>query len=886
VSRWRHPAGVVLFFAVVTAFYTHPLPLQPGTTLMAGLGDYVTEATMVAWNARQIARDPRRLPDLPFYYPYANAVAYQQSFVFPGLLAAPVIMLTDQPLLATNLLLLLALVLSGTLMHFLAFALTGRVLPSLLAGAVFAYYPNRMDHIGQFTYQMAVLYPVVLGAVYRFWLGGRWRDLLLAGAAMWAQALSSLYNAYALGLLLVGLTVGLWLLRPRLLTAARAAKAVAGLALLAIALSPFLAPYLTVHRELGFQRDVATAEWFGMDALSILDPGTFNRLYAGRLLRFERSEGGLFPGLVAFGLVGVALVLAGRRDRADGLPRWARRARWGLLALALGCLAVIAAAATLGPIRLGLAGKRLRVKDLTTEWELLLLLALAWVALEGRRRLDGALHPREWVALLSFLGLLGYSLTLSPTLRILGTPWGDTLFRWVHDHVPGGAAFRAPGRWSLVFVLPLALLVALGGRAVADRLGGRRATAALLLLLLAALAEYTVYPLPWSRLPPEPPVYRWLAGQPGDFAILELPLAHGDVDAWAMFWGTRHWRYLVNGGGGFPLATWNEIVAASSSSRFDPAAWASAIRSIYPLRYLIVHPDRMPQERRPGWDLIRASPPPGIRAVGQFGPDHHVYEVAGTPESGRDLRRHFSSGLARHRRRVEYALRLAGEDPEVTRWVEVSLNARLLRLDATGGAASVRLDPPLRAADRNEVRFRHRYAVKPEVLGSEAYRIGRTATFAPVDLVVESAGKFQGDRVSVQVNGEEVIPVPRRGYSIVALDARSGQIVAAGSFDTFRSERESRRMAQLVDGLAPGTIVVAAVKHDGGGQLTREGVQALRSVGGHEDLRETLWLSHALIGVKGADPGQAVEAAGSRPLRLAVGRRRPLTITLEEFALR
>ena len=166
-----------------------------------------------------------------------------------------------------------------------------------------------------------------------------------------------------------------------------------------------------------------------------------------------------------------------------------------------------------------------------------------------------------------------------------------------------------------------------------------------------------------------------------------------------------------------------------------------------------------------------------------------------------------------------------------------------------------------------------------------SYRIGTTEVLARADIEVLSAGKEHGDRSSIRVNGLEVSP-DRRGYNLVVLDPGTGQVTAAEVFDTFRSAEESHRMARFIDGLAPGTVVVASVKDDGGGQLTEEGVRALRSLGGQADLQRTLFLSHLLVGAKGAQPGQALESAGLGALTAIVGARRRQGLTLESFALR
>ena len=226
----------------------------------------------------------------------------------------------------------------------------------------------------------------------------------------------------------------------------------------------------------------------------------------------------------------------------------------------------------------------------------------------------------------------------------------------------------------------------------------------------------------------------------------------------------------------------------------------------------------------------------------------------------------------------------------MTRWIDLTLNGRPLRRIDSGGAATLSLTPPYRAADRNELHFVHRYRVRPEVAGSaEVYRIGTTGVRSPVDIELVSAGRGpqgQGGMVSARVNGHEVVDVPRRGYNVVALDGRDGYVLWGDNFDTFKSPAESRRMAERIATLPTGTIVIAGVKTDGGGQLTAEGVATLRSIGGQQDLQRTLWLAHALIGIKGAPPGSAVEASGPGNMTASVGRPRPLAFTLEAFSLR
>jgi hypothetical protein len=878
----RHAVLVVLFFLAATVFYTFPLILDPGHQLLVGLGDFPSEASMVVWNARQTFRDPGRLFQVPFYYPYGNGVAYQQSAFFTGLLAAPLLGLGAEPVLAVNFVLLAELVASGALTYLLAYSITRRVEPSLLAGVVFAFYPNRMDHIGQFTYQQAFLFPLIVWAVCRFLLQGSWRSLALATAGMWAQILSSLYNGYALGLLLVALTAAILLLRPECLTWRSAAQAATAGLVLALALLPFVLPYVAVNRELGFQRTLREAEHFGMDLLSILDPGEFSRFYRDRLVSLHRSEGGLFPGFVALALAAAGVLHALLDPERAALPAWARLARRLVGAGALAALGAVGLALSVGKLTLSLGGiTLLRLRKLTLALALLPGLALAWVALEGRRR-RGALTLREWTMVALFLTCLTYLLCLAPTLRVGGKPWGTSLFHWVYVTLPGGSAFRAPGRWSLVFVLPLAILVALGARAVADRLPRRWARIVPGVLLAGLLLEYVIVPVPWVRLPDIPAVYDWLKNEPGDFAILQVPLYERASDAWAMLWALHHGKRVVNGHGGFALATWNELVTAAESR--DPERVASSIQSIYPVRYVVTHPHLLGPVWFPVWQLMQQGAVAPLRHIQTFGADE-VYEVMATPEVGTEIRRYFASDLVRRLPVAAYTLRLSGEDPEIHRRVTVHFNSRLLSTHEGPARTRAPLAPPFPRADRNELVFRHVYDVRAAIARGDGYRIGRTTVHSPVDIEVQSAGKAFGDVASIRVNGHEFVPAPRRGYWVAALAPADGRVLSVEKFDTHRSVGESEGFARHLANLGPGTIVVVTAMDETAWQLTEAAVRALRVVGGHGDLRGTFGLSHLVVGVRGAAPGEAVELWGPQFLRAVVGRRRPVGLLLEAFDL-
>ena len=210
-----------------------------------------------------------------------------------------------------------------------------------------------------------------------------------------------------------------------------------------------------------------------------------------------------------------------------------------------------------------------------------------------------------------------YLLTLTPTLTVRGRPRGVALFHWVYAYVPGAAAFRAPGRWALVYALPLALVagVALAALTAGSLAGPARRAGALVLLIV--MLECLPLPIPWQRRPPLPPAHRWLAQQPGDFAVAVLPATDARHAAWAMLWATTHWKRLVNGAFVFVPPTVQTL--ADQEEPVDGRALAATLRSIYPLRYALVDRSALSAAEAAAWTRIDHDPRDGITFVGRFG---------------------------------------------------------------------------------------------------------------------------------------------------------------------------------------------------------------------------------------------------------------------------
>ncbi|MCB0006892.1 MAG: YfhO family protein [Anaerolineales bacterium] len=156
----------------------------------------------------------------------------------------------------------------------------------------------------------------------------------------------------------------------------------------------------------------------------------------------------------------------------------------------------------------------------------------------------------------------------------------------------------------------------------------------------------------------------------------------------------------------------------------------------------------------------------------------------------------------------------------------------------------------------------------PELVARENYRIGETAVFSPVDITVLAGGP--GGYSAIVVNGVTVTP-EERGLIVAVIDPASGAVLDAAAFDTYLSNRESDRFASLLANVPAGHIVAVATYDEGTAQLTTAARNALASIGAAETLIDKFGQAYALVGLKGAEPGSALERLAPEAQVLDVG---------------
>jgi hypothetical protein len=149
--------------------------------------------------------------------------------------------------------------------------------------------------------------------------------------------------------------------------------------------------------------------------------------------------------------------------------------------------------------------------------------------------------------------------------------------------------------------------------------------------------------------------------------------------------------------------------------------------------------------------------------------------------------------------------------------------------------------------------------------------IGETGVESPVNLVVESAGEEIGDFGHIYVDGQDVSP-NGRGYNVAIVHPVTGEVEEVAVFDTHLDEGASQDLTAFLGRVPEGQIVAVAGADEVSRLLGREAVDALRGIGAMYDLQTRFRWGHAIIGVQGAPPGSAMEAADwTRPVRVVAG---------------
>lgn len=498
----RAHALAIAFLSLLTVAATWPLILQFGSKVP---GWYVADNYEYLWKMWWFKHALLDLHQSPLVAPQ---LFYPQGFQLANAELSPLLTVVSLPLTwlwgeipTYNLLSLLSFVIAGWATFALVYRITGNGWAGILAGTLFALTPYHVERYA------GILPSASVEGIPVFFLGlelwaqeRRKRWALMASLGFILAAWAYLY--YAAGLLLLGPVYAWARLRP-LRQSIRERQVVIGAALIGAlslaALIPLAVPYLQLSRQVKLNIPLEEVDFWSASPTDYLVPPGLHPLWGewvrGHLLGVaaEYPQIGLefVLGLGFIGILFAAYAVGHHRGPAKSAMLW---------------LTLVALLFSLGP-------------TLHVGRNPLVIPTPASVA-SGFEHLMNTIG--EWLPAHEAYGELGANGVTVPLPALV--------LRWLIPPVQG---MRAWNRFAIFVALGLAVLAGAGYSSwIKDELlrgspstgvGLRRVRTAGVIVL--ALAVFELWP---GRIPLQPVEPRavdlWLASQPGQFTIMELPL--------------------------------------------------------------------------------------------------------------------------------------------------------------------------------------------------------------------------------------------------------------------------------------------------------------------------------------------------------------------------
>jgi hypothetical protein len=304
---------VALLYTALTAILAYPLVRHPAGHVLNVSPDTDLFLWTLSWDAHALTRQPLSVFDANIFAPLHGTLAYSEHMLGSGMLAAPILGLTHNPVLAMNLVALLSCVLCGLGTFLLARRAGAAPAGAVLAGVIFAFAPPRFLRLDQLFLTTIQWVPFSLAYLHAYLDGGEKRHLRLAAAFFTLQALTSGHGTVFLALtaaLLCGYRASLG--EPLAIRKRVRDLGVAG-ALLLAPIVPMVVAYARVQTEMGLKRTLA--DWVVTRPASFLaSPAYVHAYLLERFFPGAQINGAanayLFPGYIPLLLAAAALAAA------------------------------------------------------------------------------------------------------------------------------------------------------------------------------------------------------------------------------------------------------------------------------------------------------------------------------------------------------------------------------------------------------------------------------------------------------------------------------------------------------------------------------------------------------------------------------------------------
>lgn len=269
--------SVLFLFFICAVIITYPLIWHLGN-FSTGRQDELLIAWIHASMRHNLLTNPLHLFEGSIFYPYHNSLAFSDIFLTTTLLTWPFVLLSGQPIMVNNIVILSSLSLLGYASFLLTEYITKSKLLGLLSGVLLIFSPALLDK--EIHIQILASYFVLFSFYFLFkYIDSQKRSyLLLSLLCFILQTYNSFMPGYfiAIGYAMTFLT--LFFINRKLFFQSVTAKTLLLIFGTVLLLLPVILPYMHVSKEFGYVRDIRDTIHFALQPEDLYFPSSATRL--------------------------------------------------------------------------------------------------------------------------------------------------------------------------------------------------------------------------------------------------------------------------------------------------------------------------------------------------------------------------------------------------------------------------------------------------------------------------------------------------------------------------------------------------------------------------------------------------------------------------------
>lgn len=502
--------------------------------ITTGFGDELLIAWIMNWVVHALTTNPIMVFDANIFYPYHNSLAYSDTHFISSIIGIIPWSLFHEPIAMFNFTIISSIILVGFSTYLLAYYLSKDFFASLLSGTLIIFSPAFLDKIVHIQILAIQWVPLAILCFFIYLEKNKLRYLILSCIFFLIQTYNSFLPGYFILFSWIVIGFFTFLQDRKSIKTFIHRKSTGILVITFFLLIPLAKPYYEVSHEFAYVRDIRDSIHFALQPEDLLYANQFTRLQ---------------PLLSSF-------------QSLNNYPK----------------------NASLKPGYIGLVFSALTV------------LSLLYVIKTIKKRS---------VALVSLLSisLIGLVLSFGPALhwgrQTIHNPFVIPLpYVLLYYIVPGFQGMRNTARWEMLFILAIAIVIAIMLSRIRKVLTTRVVLGLYVVLFCGIILEFN-FPLRFESAMQKrdfPPVYSWLRTTSLDATFIEMPIYVWNMQPYVFeenyreYYSVVHFRKSVNGASGFTPPPW-ENMARNLLKDFPSDDSYNHFRSIG-IDYVIVHRDQ------------------------------------------------------------------------------------------------------------------------------------------------------------------------------------------------------------------------------------------------------------------------------------------------------